>query len=49
MPLAGPYLEFYNRHVTNEDITGFEGSGLAPEIDMTGNFVNGLSLKVKNY
>lgn len=49
MPLAGPYLEFYNRHVTNEDITGFEGSGLAPEIDMTGNYANGLSVKVKNY
>ena len=49
MPLAGPYLDFYNKHVTNEDITGFEGSGLAPQIDMVGNYVNGLSVKIKNY
>lgn len=49
MPLAGPYLDFYNEHVTNEDITGFEGSGLAPQIDMVGNYVNGLSDKIRNY
>lgn len=49
MPLAGPYLEFYNQNVTNEDITGFEGSQLAPQIDMVGNFVNGLSIDIKNY
>lgn len=49
MPLAGPYLDFYNENVTNEDITGFEGAELAPEIDMVGNFVNGVSVKIKNY
>lgn len=49
MPLAGPYLDFYNEHVTNEDISGFEGSELAPQIDMVGNYVNGVSVKVKNY
>jgi len=49
MPLAGPYLDFYNKHVTNEGICGFEGSGLAPQIDMIGNYVNGVSFKVKNY
>lgn len=49
MPLANHYLEFYNQNITNEDITGFEGSDLAPQIDMVGNYVNGLSLKVKNY
>ena len=31
MSLAGPYLNFYNEHVTNEDITGFEGAELFPE------------------
>lgn len=49
MPLADHYLEFYNHNITNEDITGFEGSNLASEIDMVGNFVNGVSVKVKNY
>lgn len=49
MPLAGPYLEFYNQQMTNEDITGFNGSELAPQIDMVGNFVNGVSEKVKWY
>jgi len=49
MPLADPYLDFYNNHVTNKDIHGFEGSGLASQIDMVGNYVNGVSVKVKNY
>lgn len=49
MPLAGPYLDFYNKHVTNEDISGFKGSGLASQIDMIGNYVNGVSVKIKNY
>lgn len=49
MPLANHYLDFYNKHVTNEDISGFEGSELAPQIDMVGNYVNGVSLKVKDY
>jgi LAS superfamily LD-carboxypeptidase LdcB len=49
MPLADHYLEFYNQNITNEDITGFEGSDLASEIDMVSNYVNGLSVKIKNY
>ncbi len=49
MPLAGPYLAYYNRHVTNSDISGFEGSQLADDIDMVGNYVNGVSQKIKNY
>lgn len=49
MPLAEHYLEFYNRNITNDDITGFEGSELASQIDMVGNYVNGLSEKIKNY
>ncbi|WP_340105321.1 M15 family metallopeptidase [Rhodohalobacter sp. 8-1] len=49
MPLADHYLEFYNQNITNEDITGFEGSDLAPQIDMVANYVNGVSVKVKNY
>lgn len=49
MPLAGPYLDFYNEHVTNEDITAFEGAELAPQIDMVGNYVNGVSVEVREY
>lgn len=49
MPLARPYLEFYNRNITNDDITGFKGSELASEIDMVGSYVNGLSVKIENY
>ncbi len=49
LPLADKYLEFYNEHITNEDITGFKGSELAAEIDMAENYVNGLSVKVKEY
>lgn len=49
MPLAGPYLDYYNQHVNNEDINGFEGFELATQIDMVGNYVNGVSEKVKAY
>lgn len=49
MPLAGPYLKFFNKNVTNKDITGFEGSNLAGKIDMKKNFVNGVSTKIKEY
>ncbi|MEX0929039.1 MAG: M15 family metallopeptidase, partial [Balneolales bacterium] len=48
MPLAGSYLDFYNEHVRNEDISGFGGSELAPQIDMVGNYVNGISVKVND-
>ncbi len=49
VPLGDKYRVFYNEHITNEDITGFEGSELAGEIDMVGKYVNGVSLKIKNY
>jgi len=49
MPLASQFLMYYNRHVTNEDIQGFEGSDLATEIDMVQNYVNGVSVDVLNY
>lgn len=47
LPLAKLYLEYYNSNVTNNDITGFEGSELAKEIDMQKNYVNGISSKIK--
>lgn len=48
LPLAGPYLDYYNKHVTNADISGFEGAELAPKINMVKNYVNGISSKMKN-
>lgn len=47
LPLAGPYLEYYNEHITNADITGFQGAELASQIDMVKNYVNGISAKIK--
>lgn len=49
MPLASQYLMYYNRHITNEDIEGFQGAELASEIDMVQNYVNGVSVDVLNY
>ena len=49
MPLAGPYLQFYNNNITDADITGFKGSELAGEIKMVETYVNGVSRKVKEY
>lgn len=49
VPLASRYRAFYNQNITNADITGFKGSKLAAEIDMVGNYVNGISVKIKNY
>ena len=49
MPLANQFLAYYNQNITNADITGFKGSELASEIDMVENYVNGLSVKIKNY
>jgi len=48
LPLASHFLRYYNQHITNEDIQGFEGSELAVEIDMVGNYVNGVSVDVMN-
>lgn len=47
LPLASQYLKFYNRHISNTDITGFKGSEHAKEIDMVNNYVNGISSTIK--
>lgn len=49
LPLASQYLKYYNQHITNADIEGFEGSELATEINMVKNYVNGVSVDVLNY
>ncbi|MCL5128023.1 M15 family metallopeptidase [Algibacter sp. L4_22] len=45
MPLAETYLEFYNNNISYTDITGFEGSEQAKEVDIIKNYVNGISKK----
>jgi LAS superfamily LD-carboxypeptidase LdcB len=47
LPLTSQYLAYYNEHVTNADISGFEGAELVKEIDMVKNYVNGISAKIK--
>lgn len=49
LPLASPYLEFYNRNITNKDIDGFEGSNLAKDLDIIESYVNGISREAKDY
>ena len=49
MPLAQKYLIYYNQHLSNSDISGFMGSDQAVKIDMVKNYVNGLSVKIKEY
>ncbi|HLR24908.1 MAG TPA: M15 family metallopeptidase [Fodinibius sp.] len=47
LPLAKHFLAYYNKHITDGDISGFKGSDLAPEIQMVKNYVNGVSTKIK--
>jgi hypothetical protein len=43
MSLAKKYLEYYNTKISYEDITDFEGSELAEELNIVKYFVNGIS------
>lgn len=47
MPLSSQYLKFYNTHITEDDISGFDGSELASELDMICKYVNGISKTAK--
>ena len=49
LPLAKPYLEYYNSNVMVNDIVGFEGAELAKSLHIIDNYVNGVSKKVKAY
>lgn len=42
MPLASQLLEQYNQNISLEDISGFSGSEIAPQLDVIDNFVNGV-------
>ncbi|KGL62278.1 M15 family metallopeptidase [Polaribacter sp. Hel1_85] len=43
IPLAKEYLSYYNLKISYDDITGFEGSELAGELNIIKDFVNGIS------
>ena len=43
LPLSSIYLNYYNQHITYKDITDFEGSAFAKEIDIIKNYVNGIN------
>ncbi|MFB9052449.1 M15 family metallopeptidase [Formosa undariae] len=47
MPLSSQYLKFYLTHITEADISGFEGSELASSLDMICNYVDGISKTAK--
>ncbi len=49
LPLASQYLQFYNHKINIEDITGFEGSNYAKELQSIETFVNGIASKAKHY
>lgn len=48
-PLSSIYLKFYNEHITDEDIIGFQGAEFALKIDMITNYVNGINHEILNY
>ncbi|RCW91228.1 M15 family metallopeptidase [Winogradskyella arenosi] len=48
LPIAQPYLEYYNAHITVSDIKGFEGADQAQAVDIINSYVNGISKKSKD-
>ncbi|MGJ8550495.1 M15 family metallopeptidase [Winogradskyella wichelsiae] len=49
LPLAKPYLDYYNSNVTLKDIEGFKGFEKAEDVDIINIYVNGISNKAKAY
>ena len=49
LPLANPYLEFYNSNITIEDIKDFKGSETAKELHIIEDYVNGIYKNAKDY
>lgn len=49
LPLADNYLKYYNKRITYNDIIGFKGDSLAPKMQMIADYVNGISVKAKQY
>ena len=49
LPLAHHYLKFYNSNITIEDISDFKGFDTAKELHIIEDYVNGISIKAKDY
>jgi D-alanyl-D-alanine carboxypeptidase len=47
LPLSSQYLKFYNENVTFTDISGFEGSELAKDLNVIIDYVNGINSEIK--
>lgn len=45
LPLSGDFLNQYQKEVTYQDITGFEGSEVAKSMEVIGNYVEGVACK----
>lgn len=46
LPLSSIYLNYYNTHITLNDIADFEGSEYAKELNIIKNYVNGVNLEI---
>ena len=49
LPLAKRYLDYYNVHIRQDDISGFKGSEFASKLNIIEDYVNGISKKAINY
>lgn len=49
LPLASKYLDFYNKSISLDDISGFEGAELANDLNIIEAYVNGISKSAKEY
>lgn len=48
LPLAGPYLKFYNENIGYYDISGFDGAYLARIHKMITAYVNGIAAEIRD-
>lgn len=49
LPLASKYLNYYNNNISYKNINGFKGSELAESVNMISGYVNGISIKSKEF
>ena len=49
LPLSSKYLNYYNAHISLNDISGFKGSEFAKELNIIKNYVNGINLGILKY
>lgn len=49
LPLASKYLNYYNENITYKDISDFKGSELVEKAKIITEYVNGISIKAKEF